>query len=121
MTSEQLEKVVQHVKKQVIQAETEADEDKDKEKKKEKKSVLRAKRKVHKKLKEDFLPRLQKYETQQATFGDRNSYSKTDTDATFIRMKEDHMKNGQLKPGYNVQAGTENQFIVGYCPKSPFK
>lgn len=29
-------------------------------------------------------------------------------------MKEDHMRNGQLKPGYNVQIGTENQFIVGY-------
>lgn len=31
-----------------------------------------------------------------------------------MRMKEDHMRNGQLKPGYNVQIGTENQFIVGY-------
>ncbi|WP_445659499.1 transposase [Aeribacillus sp. FSL M8-0254] len=29
-------------------------------------------------------------------------------------MKEDHMKNGQLKPGYNVQIGTENQFILFY-------
>ena len=47
-------------------------------------------------------------------FGDRNSYSKTDKDATFMRMKEDHMKNGQLKPGYNVQMGTENQFILFY-------
>ena len=33
----------------------------------------------------------------------RNSYSKTDTNATFMRMKEDHMRNGQLKPAYNVQ------------------
>ncbi|WP_429770049.1 transposase [Bacillus smithii] len=47
-------------------------------------------------------------------FGDRNSYSKTDKDATFMRMKEDHMKNGQLKPGDNVQMGTENQFILFY-------
>jgi hypothetical protein len=31
-----------------------------------------------------------------------------------MRMKKDHMRNGQLKPGYNVQVGTENQFIVGY-------
>ncbi len=46
--------------------------------------------------------------------GEWNSYSKTDPDATFMRMKEDHMKNGQLKPGYNVQIGTENQFVVGY-------
>lgn len=71
-------------------------------------------RKAVKKIRKDFLPRCGKYEVQQATFGDRNSYSKTDTDATFMRMKEDHMRNGQLKPGYNLQVGTENQFIVGY-------
>lgn len=65
-------------------------------------------------LRKDLLPRLQKYETQEAILGTRNSYSKTDHDATFMRMKEDHMQNGQLKPGYNVQIGTENQFIVGY-------
>ena len=55
-----------------------------------------------------------KYEVQEAILGDRNSYSKTDTDATFMRMKEDHMKNGQLKPGYNVQISTSNQYIVNY-------
>lgn len=62
----------------------------------------------------DYLPRMKKYEQQEKLLGERNSYSKTDTDATFMRMKEDHMKNGQLKPGYNVQIGTENQFIIGY-------
>jgi Transposase DDE domain/Transposase domain (DUF772) len=55
-----------------------------------------------------------KYEQQEAILGERNSYSKTDTDATFMRMKEDHMKNGQLKPAYNVQISTSNQFIVNY-------
>ena len=46
---------------------------------------------------------------------DRNSYSKTDLEATFMRMKEDHMLNGQLKPAYNVQITVENYFIVhGY-------
>jgi transposase len=65
-------------------------------------------------LRKDLLPRLQKYETQQEILGERNSFSKTDPDATFMRMKEDHMRNGQLKSGYNVQIGTENQFIVGY-------
>ena len=46
---------------------------------------------------------------------DRNSYSKTDLEATFMRMKEDHMLNGQLKPAYNVQIAVENYFIVhGY-------
>ena len=46
---------------------------------------------------------------------DRNSYSKTDLEATFMRMKEDHMMNGQLKPAYNVQIAVENYFIIhGY-------
>ncbi len=57
---------------------------------------------------------MEKYEEQERILENRNSYSKTDTDATFMRMKEDHMRNGQLKPAYNVQIGTENQFIVGY-------
>ncbi|MBB3111487.1 transposase [Paenibacillus phyllosphaerae] len=65
-------------------------------------------------VRKDLLPRLQKYEEQQQILGTRNSYSKTDHDATFMRMKEDHMQNGQLKPGYNVQIGTENQFMIGY-------
>lgn len=46
--------------------------------------------------------------------GGRSSMSKTDPDATFMRMKEDHMLNGQLKPGYNLQAATNNQFIANY-------
>ncbi len=41
------------------------------------------------------------------------SYSKTDTDATFMRMKEDHMLNGQLKPRYNVQISVEREYIGG--------
>jgi len=44
----------------------------------------------------------------------RNSYSKTDEDATFMRMKEDHMGNGQLKPAYNLQLSTCSQFILNY-------
>ncbi len=66
-------------------------------------------------VKKNFENNLDKYEHQQAIIGDnRSSYSKTDTDATFMRMKEDHMKNGQLKPAYNVQASTNNQFVVNY-------
>ena len=45
--------------------------------------------------------------------GNRNSYSKIDTDATFMRMKEDYMRNGQLKAGYNVQIAVESEYIVG--------
>ena len=65
-----------------------------------------------KKLQEEHLPKLERYEKELELMGDRNSYSKTDTDATFMRMKEDHMKNGQLKPAYNPQISTENQFIT---------
>jgi hypothetical protein len=43
---------------------------------------------------------------------DRSSYSKTDVAATFMRMKEDHMKNGQLKPAYNVEIAVENYFMI---------
>lgn len=58
---------------------------------------------------------LEKYEQQEKVLGaKRNSYSKTDPDATFMRMKEDHMRNGQLKPAYNVQVSTNNQFIASY-------
>lgn len=46
--------------------------------------------------------------------GARNSYSKTDHDATFMRVKEDPMRNGQLKPAYNLQLATCNQFVLGY-------
>ena len=72
----------------------------------------KAEEKQLQKLQEDYLPRLEKYESQLEKLGDRNSYSKTDEDATFMRMKEDHMKNGQLKPAYNIQIATENQFIT---------
>lgn len=74
--------------------------------------------KQHKKqlknLESDALPRMQRYEDDLETLGDRNSYSKTDKDATFMRMKEDHMKNGQLKPAYNIQISTEKQFITNF-------
>jgi hypothetical protein len=65
-------------------------------------------------IKNNFVTNLEKYEQQEAILGNRNSYSKTDTEATFMRMKEDHMQNGQLKPAYNTQISTENQIIVHY-------
>ncbi len=74
----------------------------------------KVRRRLVRKVRRTLLPRLQRYEEQEAILGDRNSYSKTDPDATFMRMKEDHIGNSQLKPGYNVQIGTENQFILGY-------
>ena len=67
-----------------------------------------------KELQQEHLPRLSRYEAQLDTLGNRNSFSKTDQDATFMRMKDDHMKNGQLKPAYNAQISTENQYITHY-------
>ena len=80
----------------------------------ERKTQRRKLKKVLRKVKDDFSIRAEKYEKHQETFEGRNSFSKTDPDATFMRMKEDHMKNGQLKAGYNLQIATENQFVLHY-------
>jgi len=70
--------------------------------------------KAVKKLEKDYLPRKKKYEEQEKKLGDRNSYSRTDEDATFMRMKGEGRGKVWPKPGYNVQIGTENQFVVGF-------
>lgn len=57
---------------------------------------------------------LAKYQSQEEILQGRNSYCKTDTDATFMRLKDDHMQNGQLKPAYNWQITTQNQIITNY-------
>ena len=71
------------------------------------------------KVKSECAPKQKEYESKLEILGDRNSYSKTDPDATFMRMKEDAMNNGQTKPGYNVQISTENQFITNYGIERP--
>ena len=60
---------------------------------------------------ENYLDRLKKYNQEIYICGKRNSYSKTDHDATFMRMKEDAMGNGQLKPAYNLQHGVDSEYI----------
>lgn len=65
-------------------------------------------------VKKNFVENVKKYDEHEKILQDRSSYSKTDHDATFMRMKEDHMLNGQLKPGYNLQISTNNQFILNY-------
>ena len=62
---------------------------------------------------EGYIDRQKKYDDYKHSFGDRNSFSKTDRDATFMRMKEDHMRNGQLKPAYNTVIGVDSEYIVG--------
>lgn len=61
---------------------------------------------------EEYLLKLKEYTQKIHICGNRNSYSKTDTDATFMRMKEDAMLNGQLKPAYNLQHGVDSEYIV---------
>jgi transposase len=65
-------------------------------------------------LEKDYLPRQKKYEEQERKLAGRNSYARTDKDATFMRMKGDLPQKAQPKAGYNIQVGTENQFIVGF-------
>ena len=102
------------------QAETKVDSQKLQEKIREinqsekKEKLSKQQNKSLQKLEKEQLPKLREYEQHLEILGDRNSYSKTDTDATFMRMKEDHMLNGQLKAAYNVQISTENQIITHY-------
>ena len=80
---------------------------------KEQKKVIREKKKQVREL-ERHRDKLMEYDNHLDTLGERNSYSKTDPDATFMHMKEDTMKNGQTKPGYNLQIGTQNQFLIDF-------
>ena len=80
--------------------------------KEEKKTVHEKQKKVSQI--EKMRDKLSEYDSHLETLGERNSYSKTDPDATFMRMKEDAMNNGQTKPGYNLQIATENQFITDF-------
>lgn len=61
---------------------------------------------------ETYLSRLKTYNAQKHILGERNSFSKTDHEATFMRMKEDHMRNGQLKPGYNVTIAVDSEYML---------
>jgi len=67
-----------------------------------------------KRVKKSWPKNLEKYKKQEDILGDRKSYSKTDPDATFMRTKDDHFKNGQLKPCYNWQISTSDQYITNY-------
>lgn len=61
---------------------------------------------------EQYLSKLKEYTQKIHTCGTRNSYSKTDNDATFMRMKEDAMGNGQLKPAFNLQHGVDSEYVT---------
>ncbi|MGG2055140.1 IS1182 family transposase [Lysinibacillus pakistanensis] len=111
---EQLTKTVEQLTEEVQSLESQYEQASDKEERKQLRMEKSKRQKHIKTIETDYLPRLARYEAQREILGERNSYSKTDHDATFMRMKDDHMKNGQLKAGYNVQIATQNQFIIGY-------
>ena len=85
----------------------------EKSKDKEEKARLREFKRQAKEL-EKQRDKLDEYDGRLELLGGRNSMSKTDEDATFMRMKEDAMNNGQTKPGYNLQIASENQFLVDF-------
>lgn len=104
--TQQLEQVVEDYTKQI---EASADTSVRKQLRGERKTLKQQLKKV-----KDWLLRKQHYKRDAEILDERNSYSKTDHDATFMRVKEDYMKNGQLKPGYNVQIATEGQYALAY-------
>ena len=81
---------------------------------KEQRKARRERKKQIKEL-EKHRDKLNEYDSRLEQMGERNSMSKTDPDATFMRMKEDAMNNGQTKPGYNLQISAENQFITDFA------
>ena len=111
---EQLMKTASQLLVEVADLEESIEVETDKEKKRAMKKEKTVKKKQVKQITEDFLPRLEKYEQHREILGERNSYSKTDHDATFMRLKDDHMQNGQLKAAYNIQLATQHQYIVGF-------
>ncbi len=106
LTSDQLEEIAHHLEAELQETEALLHGGKQKEKQSQLKRKRRTYKKYLRQVQTDYLPRKQKYERYNALFDGRNSFSKTDTDATFMRMKDDYMRNGQLKPGYNVQIAT---------------
>ena len=82
-----------------------------------KRKAIRSLRKAPKQWRKHFkeaLERKRRYTAQKEILGERNSYSKTDHDATFMRLKEDPMRNGQLKAAYNLQIATNHQYVLAY-------
>ena len=82
--------------------------------KEKKESLTKQQKKAVEKIADEGVSKMREYEEKLDILGERNSYSKTDPGATFMRMKEDAMNNGQTKPGYNIQISTENQYITNY-------
>ena len=66
----------------------------------------------------ELLEKKEMYDEYFRLFDGRNNFCKTDTDATFLHMKDDHMRNAQLKPGYNMQIAVEGGYVIA-CQAFP--
>ncbi|WP_404452804.1 IS1182 family transposase [Virgibacillus necropolis] len=113
LSTDELTKVVKQLDDEVMTYDKKIEASEVGSERKQVRSERKAPKQYRKQFK-DFVARKQKYQNDMEVFGERNSYSKTDHDATFMRMKDDYMKNGQLKAGYNVQAATEGQYVLAY-------
>ena len=113
LTTGELAKVIEKLDEAVEEYDKQIEASEDVSERKQMRSMRKAPKQYRKQFR-DFLERKQKYQRDMKIFGERNSYSKTDHDATFMRMKDDYMKNGQLKAGYNVQVATEGQYALAF-------
>lgn len=113
LASEELVKVVKKLNEVVEEYDSRIAFSEDVTERKHLRSLRKLPKQYRKQLSEMAI-RKRKYQRDKEIFGTRNSYSKTDTDATFMRMKEDYMRNGHLKAGYNVQIATEGQYALAY-------
>ncbi len=113
LSAEELSTIIEHLDQSVEEYDQKIEGSEDTAERKQLRTC-RKEPKQYRKQFHDFLRRKEKYRMDMEIFGDRNSYSKTDHDATFMRMKDDPMKNGQLKAGYNVQVATEGQYVLAY-------
>lgn len=113
LSTDEIEAILHHVEETVEAYDHQIENSTDVSARKALRSERKGPKHVRRQFRE-FVERKRKYDRDRAIFGERNSYSKIDHDATFMRMKDDYMNNGQLKPGYNVQIATENQYTLAY-------
>ena len=110
LSAEEVNKMIEEINANIKQGEEQAETDEDE---KAKADIKKVKQKL-KYCSKNWPNNLRRYEEQEKLLSGRKSMSRTDTDATFMRMKEDHMNNGELKAGYNVQLAVNEQIIVDY-------
>ncbi|PRO66743.1 IS1182 family transposase [Alkalicoccus urumqiensis] len=113
LTDQEMKDMHESLDRTVEQFNEQIEQSSDAQERKQLRSARKEPKEKRKKIKE-FIDRKIRYEKDLAILGDRNSYSKTDPDATFMRMKDDYMRNGQLKAGYNLQIATEGQYTLAY-------